>query len=178
VRYRLEVIDGAARATQDVRVEVACSQTVLGAFNGARQPCPLDAPRYAQGAWQPFEGGYLLWWAETRTIWALTRADGRLQVLPDDWQDGAPEPEYRPPLGFSAPVRGFGRVWRDLGAERGPLGWALAPEVGTAFGMQAAGRVSYTTFLVGLEPGRVYAVTLLPGEMHGWWSAVRGHTQG
>jgi hypothetical protein len=172
VRYRLEVVDGAARAVQDITVQVECSQTALGDFSGTRQPCPLDPPRYVEGAWQPFERGYLLWWAEARTIWALTRADGRLRVLPDAWQEGTPEPIYQPPNGLSAPVRGFGEVWRTLGGAEGALGWAVAPEAGTSFGTQAAGRVSYTTFLVGLEPGQVYAVTLLPGESTGWWAAV------
>lgn len=172
VRYRLEVLDGAARAVQDITVQVACSQTVLGQFSGAHQPCPLEAPRFVEGAWQPFEGGYLLWWGDTQTIWVLTRNDGRIQVLPDTWQEGDAEPAASPPLGLSAPVRGFGVIWRGQGGATGSLGWATAPEVATSFGTQAAGRISYTTYLVGLEPGQVYAVTVLPGASSGWWTAL------
>ena len=44
VRYRLEAVDGAAQASQDVTVNITCAQAMLAMYSGY-QTCPDAAPR-------------------------------------------------------------------------------------------------------------------------------------
>jgi hypothetical protein len=71
---------------------------------------------------------------------------GEIYALPDDavwsrhedtWTPEQPEPEQKAPRGLFAPVRGFGKVWREeLGGPDSALGWATAPERGMTFLIQ------------------------------------------
>jgi len=55
----------------------------------------------------------------------------------DTWTDEQAEPEQKAPRGLFAPVRGFGKLWREeLGGPESALGWATAPERGTTFLIQ------------------------------------------
>jgi uncharacterized protein with LGFP repeats len=75
---------------------------------------------------------------------------GQIYVLPavhpwtvyeDTWVEGQPEPDDQPPEGKSAPVRGFGQVWREqLDGPASTLGWATAPEQGTVLLVQSFAR--------------------------------------
>jgi hypothetical protein len=58
--------------------------------------------------------------------------DGTAQRVDDFYKDGTPEPTPPPPPpppGLQAPVRGFGKVWREQRNVRNRLGWATNPEV-------------------------------------------------
>ncbi len=172
VRYRLEVVDGDAVAVDDVMVKVVCSQDWLGEASGERQPCPQQPAFYLAGAWQPFEGGVMLWFADTRQIWVMTEADNRVQVFADPYVEGNPDPTAVAPDELFTPIRGFGMIWDDLGGTDSGLGWATAPETGFQTARQAAGRVSYTTYIKGAVEEVIYAVTILPGESSGWWAKI------
>jgi hypothetical protein len=166
MRYRLEVVDGAAQATRDVTLSVICSQQNLGQYSGLT-PCPDEPLRSLTGAIQPFQDGLMLWFSDTHQIWVLTDSDQRVQVFDDLYQEGDPDPADKAPSGLFTPKRGFGRVWKLSGAQN-PLGWATAQESGVDIARQPAGKVSYTTYLQP-QGGAIYAVTILPGEDSGWW---------
>jgi hypothetical protein len=174
MRYRLEVVDGAAQMTQDISINITCSQAVLGQYNGL-QPCPDNPLRVVTAALQPFQHGLMLWFSATRKIWVMTDSDHRLQIVDDLYHEGDPEPTATAPEGLVKPVRGFGRVWDVLGGADSPLGWATARESGVDVAMQPAGRVSYTTYIQP-QDGAIYAVTILPGEANGWWVALSGQS--
>lgn len=172
VRYRLEVVDGEAVATQDITLEVVCSQTALAQYSGS-QPCPDESPRSITGVWQTFEHGLMLWFSDTRQIYALL-PDGVVLIFPDLFQSGDPEEPLvtaTPTDGKLIPLRGFGRVWSELGGEASALGWATSRESGVDIFRQPAGRVSYTTYIQP-QGGAVYAITLLPEAATGVWSAL------
>lgn len=172
IRYRLEVVDGDASAVRDIRVSVTCSHEWLGQSSSERQPCPSEPALTLTGAWQSFEGGLMLWFADSRQIWVLTEADQRVQIFADPYVEGNPDPTAVAPEDFFTPIRGFGMIWEDLGGAEGLLGWATARENGFQSARQAAGRVSYTTYIKGTTDGVVYAVTILPGESTGWWAEI------
>ncbi|GIL08581.1 MAG: hypothetical protein BroJett033_0920 [Chloroflexota bacterium] len=169
-RFRLEVTGGAETVTQDIVLTITCSQPPLGPTNGFTA-CPQDPPAAVFAAWQPFEGGVMMWFFDTQEIWVLTNADHRLTVHPDTFVEGMAAPPFTAPAGRFAPERGFGVVWEALGGPDSPLGWALAPETGFDSARQAASRRSFTTYIKG--PGdTVYAVTQIPQLEIGLWAQV------
>jgi hypothetical protein len=171
-RFRLEVISGAETAAEEITVEITCSQESLGPVTG-HAACPQEPPLSVFAAWQPFEGGVMLWFSDTEEIWVLTHIGQRVVVYVDDYMEGMPDPTADAPAGLFTPVRGFGRVWAALGGGDSILGWALAPETGFDSARQPAGSRSYTTFVQG--PGdTVYAVTRIPQLEVGLWTQVAG----
>ena len=172
VRYRLEVVDGAAMDYRDINFRVVCSQESLAPTSGF-QLCPEAPASPVFAAWQPFEGGVMLWFSDTRQIYVLFNDGQRAQVFADPYIASQPEPTVTPPEDRVAPVRGFGLVWREMGGPESDLGWGLAEEIGFDSARQAAGTQSYTTYIQG--PGQtVYAVTLVPGTDGGFWTQVAG----
>lgn len=171
-RYRLEVEGGGQSVTEDITIDITCSQQWLGPVTGA-DACPPGPPLAVFAAWQPFEGGVMLWFSDTQQIWVLTNADHRIQVYADTFLEGEELPEIDTPDDLYAPVRGFGKVWQALGGPESDLGWALADETGFDSARQQAGTRSYTTYVQG--PGEtVYALTFIPGADTGFWARVAG----
>ncbi|GIL12686.1 MAG: hypothetical protein BroJett038_14060 [Chloroflexota bacterium] len=175
VRYRLEVLAGDDYTDpytfEDVTVEVVCTHDAMGEVAGY-QTCPVEPIRYVPAAWQAFENGVMMWLGDRREIWVMTY-DGHLRVYADRYQEGDPDPTAVPPKGLAVPIRGFGRLWAELGGAESVLGWATGGERGYQAGWQAAGRYSYTTY-VGGASGIIYAITLPPGSQTGYWAQVRG----
>lgn len=171
-RFRLEVRGAGETITENLTVEVTCSQQWLGDITGF-SACPDNPPLAVFAAWQPFEGGVMIWFSDTREIWVLTNADHRVQVFPDTFVEGEPNPPDEAPNNRFTPVRGFGRVWVAVGGGEGALGWALTEETGFDSARQPAGSRSYTTYIQG--PGdTVYAITLIPQANVGLWTQVAG----
>jgi hypothetical protein len=176
VRFRLEVVGGDSAnrpITQDVTVEVTCAQQWLGGA-GTSPTCPEDPARTVTAVWQPFQGGVMMWFSDTRQIYVMTNADGRVSVYTDPYVEGMADPTAAAPEGLFTPVRGFGQIWQALGgAESSGLGWAMAAEIGFDSARQPAGRTSYTTYVQG--PGAtVYAITEVPSMDGGYWTQVAG----
>ena len=94
--------------------------------------CPQGdppAPITIAGAWQEFEGGFMLWL--DGPVYVLYNG-GRFQRFEDTY-DETTDPESggeTPPPGRVEPVRGFGKVWRENPNVRQGLGWAYAAETG------------------------------------------------
>jgi hypothetical protein len=171
-RYRLEVEGSGETISQDLTFEVTCSQTWLGPFSGFAS-CPAEPAQAVFAAWQPFEGGVMLWFSDTSEIWVLTNVDQRVQIFADTYVEGDPNSDASAPDDRHTPERGFGKVWESLGGPDSALGWALSSETGFDSARQSAGSRSYTTYIQG--PGTtVYAVTLIPQIEVGLWTQVAG----
>lgn len=119
-------------------------------------------------AQQLFQNGMMLWRADTREIWVILNNSTQLQVFDDTYIDGEADPTASPPNTYFVPKRGFGKIWAQLGGEKGALGWGTAPEAQISLTIQAAGRVSYTTYIK-LPDGAIYATTVFPRQAKGWW---------
>ena len=88
--------------------------------------CPISQTE-AQAGFQPFEGGYMIWRGDTRTIYVLFGDDSSYASYPDTWTEGEPVDAGQAPEGFVAPIRGFGKVWVTEGLSQ-RLGWGLTNE--------------------------------------------------
>jgi hypothetical protein len=172
VRYRLEVIGADKTVTEDVTVEITCSQAFLGAFTGFKA-CPPSPPIAVFAAWQPFQGGVMLWFSDTRQIWVMTNDDQRVQVFDDLYREGEPSPDAVAPEGLVTPARGFGKIWEQLGGAESALGWAMASESGFDSARQPAGLRSYTTYIQG-PAVNIYAITIIPQLEIGLWTQIQG----
>jgi hypothetical protein len=64
-----------------------------------------------------------------KTIYVLFD-DASVQRFDDTYVDGSPEPtpSELPPVGFLAPLRGFGKVWNENPQLRARIGWAAQAE--------------------------------------------------
>ena len=93
--------------------------------------CPLAQATTVAAAWQPFEGGDMIWRQDSSLIYVLPQT-GTIQITGDRWREGDAEfdPTISAPDRFYQPVRGFGLAWRELAGVREALGWAMAEEAG------------------------------------------------
>lgn len=126
------------------------------------------------GADQYFQHGKMIWRGDTKEILVIVSGtDGvdRLYTYNDTYVDGEADPSEVAPDGLIVPHRGFGKLWTQLGGSASALGWAVAPEGAINLTVQEAGRVSYTTYFQ-FADGTVYAATILPRMVEGWWVKV------
>jgi hypothetical protein len=92
------------------------------------QQIPLVQQQFERGQMidviLPGQGG-----TTQKTIYVLYN-DGTVEKYPDTYVDGSPEPTAAatPPVGFLAPVRGFGKLWNENASVRQRLGWAASAE--------------------------------------------------
>src|SRR5690606_15020614 len=122
-------------------------------------------------AWQPFQGGVMMWWSDTRQIWVLFNSTSTVLVFPDAWV-GEPLAPVAAPPGLYTPERGFGKVWRMLGGPGSGLGYAMAPELGYDTAARLATGNPTTVTIDG--PGEtVYSVTIPFGSNFGTWQVLR-----
>jgi hypothetical protein len=97
--------------------------------------CPLTQDTI-WAAYEPFEGGHMVWRSDTWEIYVLY-ADGRYETYEDTWHEGDPvDIPGSPPPGLHAPVRGFGNLYAHQPRVREGLGWATAPEAGYTMGVE------------------------------------------
>jgi hypothetical protein len=95
--------------------------------------CPQSAAIVSEGAFQPFERGFMIWLHRPDlpqpSVYAFTN-NGQLFIYPDTWSAGDPAnaTEETPPEGLFEPVGGFGKVWREQPHVRDSLGWGTAKE--------------------------------------------------
>ncbi len=155
-----DVLESPAQATPEI-----CAHEWLGSIPNLT--CPDESARVVSGAYQPFENGVMLWFSSVQEIYVIDLENGTLQIFEDTYREGELSPDAVAPQGLLTPVRGFGKIWSYLGAERSSLGWAVAPEAGADILIQPAGRTSYTTY-IGTPDGQVFAITELPGTSQGF----------
>jgi hypothetical protein len=109
-------------------------QTALG--------CPQSPPISVNGATLRFDNGVMLWASAfadqpRRTIYALFN-NGAYLRFDDNWTEGVDpvDPGEAAPPGKKAPIRGFGKVWKNNPTARNGLGWAVGDEAGTGAQIQ------------------------------------------
>ncbi len=100
--------------------------------------CPLEAERPIQAAEQTFEGGKMLWRGDKRVIYVLID-EGAWFAFEDTYEEGVELTAETPPSGLLAPIRGFGKLWREQTDVRRAVGWATAPERGFTGAVEAFG---------------------------------------
>jgi len=159
----LTVRNSAGSAEARVEVTIECAENPLPELANQQVygNCPYETVAGA-AAYQPFEGGTMLWLQGSQTIYVLY-ANGQYETYADTFREGDPEsdPALVPPAGLYQPVRGFGMVWRTNERGRDGLGWALAPEAGFQGGSQSysgAGMHNSGTFLRSLD-GTIYVLS-------------------
>ena len=103
-------------------------------FVRTRLGCPTAAEwAIINAAEQHFQGGYMFWNGDTKTVFAFINGNpGVVYTIADTWQEGDPNPPSvgTPPSGLFQPVRGFGKIWYENPALRQALGWATDQEAG------------------------------------------------
>ncbi|MBN1202171.1 MAG: hypothetical protein JXJ20_09975 [Anaerolineae bacterium] len=120
-------------ASAQVVVSVHCPYAF---FFGQGDGCPSTPAREVQAAYQPFEGGYMIWRGDTQEVYVHyddgEYRNGSAAYYLEATYEGMAEssPEKTPPLDRHAPIRGFGRVWTNAPGVADKLGWGLAPEEG------------------------------------------------
>lgn len=109
------------QSEQDVRNRVGCPTAPEGEVTPT--------------AYQRFQGGFMFWRGDTRTVYVFTGGAGDMygvwRQFPDTWQEGDPLPSKTPPAKLYAPVRGFGKIWYNNQSVQLALGWGLEPESNT-----------------------------------------------
>ncbi|MEL6269636.1 MAG: hypothetical protein AAFR22_07480, partial [Chloroflexota bacterium] len=106
------------------------SDGTWGPHGVPREINSLPATSSFPASFQMFENGYMLWWSETGTIWALSNRGSITRynslaygALPANPIRGAA------PAGKLKPAAGFGKVWGNFPVVRSELGWATQHEV-------------------------------------------------
>lgn len=98
----------------------------------SRLGCATGPGVNMQLARETFQHGLMLWLSGPKQI-VVIQSNGTWKMYPDTWQEGEPLADVGPaPAGLVAPVRGFGKVWRDESGVRAALGWGTAPEQSVA----------------------------------------------
>jgi len=113
--------------------------------------CADTAPNSAQAAYQPFEGGFMIW--RDGKIWVFDNY-GTHPVVIDTYTGGPVVWSETPPDGLYQPINGFGTAWVNNDAIREGIGWATAPEQSYIMSYHSG-----PTTLNGVQ-GRVFTFTL------------------
>jgi len=117
----------------------ACQLAVDGRFRSLYQRqqlgCATNAAHVTWAAWQPFQGGSMLWRDDVNVVTVFYSGAG-WSTLPDQWH-GEPTPSRgNPPAGLRQPVRGFGWIWGNHDEVFNGLGWATDEEKGVCLIVQ------------------------------------------
>jgi len=137
--------------------------------------CPLSgAATSGSSAYQPFDNGVMFWvsslGSQPQPVIYVLYNNGTYQRYNDTFVDGV-DPSSSgavAPEGRLEPVRGFGKVWRDIPGVRDTLGWATSGESGGSMQIQLfeRGEMVFVS-----QSGQTYI--LLTGAP-GTWSARAG----
>jgi hypothetical protein len=180
-RYALFVTEDDRTESMTVAITVRC--TAAWFFTPEPDLCPQDPAVRTAAAFQPFEGGDMIWLGQFDWITVLFDDQGipAYATFANLWEEGMPEsdPDITPPEGRYQPVRGFGIVWRgeiDAAAYyrvRERLGWATAPEEGYTALYQCDSAAKYTTCYVTGPGGVIYEL----GPENSAWNIVDGEVR-
>lgn len=115
----------------DGQTVVLRSDDTWGYVGVPRQINELPYQTSFPATFQAFEGGYMLWWSETGSVWVLYNSGETRHFEPEQFGTLPPNPiTQRPPTGLFKPRQGFGKVWGHFSDVRNRLGWATAVDSG------------------------------------------------
>jgi len=133
-------------------------------FTPEPEICPAGEPENLQAVYQPFERGFMVWLQFPNStqpdIYVFAEGDD-YDIYPDTWVEGEPEsdPNLTPPEGLYQPVRGFGKVWREVSRNTN-IGWATAPEQPYTLTTQSSIQESpISNYYLTLPDGRVIHIS-------------------
>ncbi|MEM8858747.1 MAG: LysM peptidoglycan-binding domain-containing protein [Chloroflexota bacterium] len=142
--------------------------------------CPRSNPVVANGAYQPFVGGFMIWHKghDGKYTIGVFADDGRVIDLSREYYDGG-EITWgeAPPTGLYQPIRGFGHVWVNSNVVRDELSWAVANEQPYTVSVQQLDiRLDASTFIgdtyLTLPNGQVLRYTAPQSTNPGRWMWV------
>jgi hypothetical protein len=157
-----------------VSADVVCTNVWFFSYPPA--DCP-GSPNHTNVVAQHFENGLMLWleasdWRIFDEVVVLYDDNvvkrRRWVMVVDTWEPSLPEedPDILPPPGYYEPVRGFGKVWREVAGVREHLGWAIDEEFVVGSGVYQCALRSYGRCYV---TGPNNAVYVLEPEQSGWF---------
>jgi hypothetical protein len=154
--FLLFATDAAGNTTQSaLTVSIICPYVYFFGDAGVGASCPLNEATTVQAAFQAFEGGVMIWRADTSEILVLYNS-GVVSRFRDTWQEGETVAiNETPPAGLYAPMRGFGKVWVSDQGVRNGLGWATTLEQGYTMQYQTSGDYKYARLYLTWPDGRV-----------------------
>jgi hypothetical protein len=143
------------RVTLPVRLSLLIRSDGTWGYPGQVRPvASLRSGTTMPITWQAFETGYLMYWPETGSIWALYLPSGQTQYF-DSTAYGAltdnPVTDI-PPAGRLKPLFGFGKVWGHFPSVRARLGWAINHETGYTTRFERLAPVSGAAYLSVQDP--------------------------
>ena len=151
-------------ATPDVfaPTETPCSREVF--FSSTPSDVCTGPITHSQAAYQTYQNGFMIWLADSGSIWTFMNAPSGLQP---PWMDIAqssyaslPDATGPAPAGLVLPINGFGRAWASYSGVHQPklkdeLGWATASEVSYNATKQTIGRANHVNIYLSVPDGRV-----------------------
>lgn len=168
VQFVLIASTGESYETATASATITCPDVWF--FPNPPPTCPRE-PHYTVMAAQRFERGLMLWTQFNDSIYILYGDDQspKWDSVPNTWFEGMPEsdPSIVPPLGRYAPVRGFGKAWRENKDIQDRLGWAIEREYQLENGAyQCDTAPRYITCYITGPGGTIY---VLQPERSGWY---------
>jgi LysM repeat protein len=125
--------------------------TVLPPVPTAPPPTAGPSQTITSAAYQPYEGGFMIWEANTGNVVAFYN-NGLYGLYPASRYSGLPDnPVLDPtPIGRVRPAFALGKVWGNFSEVRTQLGWAVASESSftATFTSWSSGGQPYTCFSV------------------------------
>ena len=116
---------------EPISCQVPVDPRLESLYNGAALGCASGDANMVWSAWQPFEGGSMLWRSDTDAAYAfLNSGEKRWFQVQERWDGKSPASRGEPPPGLQAPERGFGYVWGIMDDLFQALGWATDKEKG------------------------------------------------
>ena len=151
-------------ATPDIFVptEAPCSREVF--FSPTPSDVCTGPITHTQAAYQTYQNGFMIWLADSGTIWVFINAIPGFQPpwldVPQNYYAGFPDSTGPAPAGLVQPIDGFGRVWANMTDNSSNkltdrLGWATAPEVSYNATKQTIGRANHVHIYMSVPDGRV-----------------------
>lgn len=133
-------------------------------FGMINHTCPTSDVQKVSGAFQAYDGGYMVWEDYTGSVYILYN-DGSGQHYTEDVVATFPENAIQelPPPNHFKPIRGFARVWLHENDLRQRLGWPYGIEQAYIIQIQPA----HETVFFDLPSGQV-----IEFEASGNWHVV------
>lgn len=120
---------------------IACSIQAEGRFaevwreHRVSLGCPVGTAHITSAAWEPFEGGEMLWRGDVFEITAFYNG-GVWETWDDKWEGGNPPYKGEPPSSLRTPCCGFAWIWGRQENVFRSLGWAKDEEKGVCLLVQ------------------------------------------